>query len=110
MKSRVVLAPKMKTNHQANNPMKNARIGAIARRQTMHRRLQGRADLLSNFAFSEVVRRCAAVAALMIAGLFVGAAGAEAQQEASPPSSVVRQSLDDACWTAPMLPPSPPPF
>jgi hypothetical protein len=95
----------MKTNHQANNPMKNARIGAIARRQTMHRRLHGRADLLSNFAFSEV-RRCVAVAALMIAGLFVGAAGAEAQQEASPPSSVVRQSLDDAWWTGPMLAPS----
>ena len=86
--------------------MKNARIGAIARRQTIHRDLQGRADLLSNFAFSEVVRRCAAVAALMIAGLFVGAAGAEAQQEASPPSSVVRQSLDDAWWTGPMLAPS----
>src|SRR6266852_4484226 len=96
----------MKTNHQENNPMKNARIGAIARRQTMHRRLQGRADLLSNFAFSEVVRRCAAVAALMVAGLFVGAAGAEAQQEASRPSSVVRQSLDDAWWTGPMLAPS----
>src|SRR2546428_176623 len=46
------------------------------------------------------------VAALMIAGLFVGAAGAEAQQEASPPSSVVRQSLDDAWWTSPMLAPS----
>jgi len=86
--------------------MKNARIGAIARRQTIHRDLQGRADLLSNFAFSEVVRRCAAVAALMIAVLFVGAAGAEAQQEASPPSSVVRQPLDDAWWTGPMLAPS----
>src|SRR5260370_13239554 len=96
----------MKTNHQANNPKKNGRIGAIARRQNMHWRPEGRADLLSNFAFSEVVRRCAAVAALMIAGLFVGAAGAEAQQEASPPSSVVRQSLDDAWWTGPMLAPS----
>src|SRR5260370_15355935 len=42
----------------------------------------------------------------MIAGLFVGAAVAEAQQEASPPSSVVRQSLDDAWWTGPMLAPS----
>jgi hypothetical protein len=42
----------------------------------------------------------------MVAGLFVGAAGAEAQQEASPPSSVVRQSLDDAWWTGPMLAPS----
>jgi hypothetical protein len=42
----------------------------------------------------------------MIAGLFVGAAIAEAQQKVSPPSSVVRQSLDDAWWTGPMLAPS----
>ena len=51
------------------------------------------------------MRRYIEVAALMIAGLFVGAAGAEAQQEASP-CSVVRQSVDDAWWTGPMLAPS----
>jgi hypothetical protein len=38
------------------------------------------------------------VAILMIAGLFVGAMSAEAQQDASPQSFVVRQSLDDAWW------------
>jgi hypothetical protein len=42
----------------------------------------------------------------MIALLFVGAESAEAQQVASPPSSVVRQSLEDAWWTGPMLAPS----
>jgi hypothetical protein len=42
----------------------------------------------------------------MVAGLFVSGAGAEAQQVASQPSSVVRQSLDDAWWTGPMLAPS----
>ena len=57
------------------------------------------------------MQRCAAVAALMVAGAF-GAAGAAAQQEASPPSSVLRQSLEDAggpapsCWPGPAtLPP-----
>jgi hypothetical protein len=45
-------------------------------------------------------------AALVVAGLFVGSAGAEGQQEASPPFSIVRQSLDDAWWTGPMLAPS----
>jgi hypothetical protein len=54
----------------------------------------------------QVGRRYVEVAALMIAGLFIGAASAEAQQEASPMSSVVRQSLDDAWWTGPMLAPS----
>ncbi len=52
------------------------------------------------------MRRYVEVAALVVAGLLVGTAGAEAQQEASPPSSVVRQSLDDAWWTGPMLAPS----
>jgi hypothetical protein len=52
------------------------------------------------------MRTCVAVAALMIAGLFVGTARAEAQQEPAPPSSVDRQSLDDAWWTGPMLAPS----
>jgi hypothetical protein len=52
----------------------------------------------------------------MIAGLFIGAACAEAQQDTSPPASVDRQSsdrqsvdrqsLDDAWWTGPMLAPS----
>jgi len=51
------------------------------------------------------MRRYVAAAALM-AGLFVAAAEAEAQQGASPPSSVVRQSLDDAWWTGPMLAPN----
>jgi hypothetical protein len=54
---------------------------------------------------TRVVRSYVAVAALVVAGLLVPAAGAEAQQEASPPSSV-RQSLDDAWWTGPMLAPS----
>jgi hypothetical protein len=52
------------------------------------------------------MRTRVAVAALMIAGLFVGTARAEAQQEPSPPSSVDHQSLDDAWWTGPMLAPS----
>jgi hypothetical protein len=42
----------------------------------------------------------------MVAWLLVSGAGAEAQQEASQPSSVVRQPLDDAWWTGPMLAPS----
>jgi hypothetical protein len=48
------------------------------------------------------MRRCVTVVALMVAAAF-GTATAEAQQEASPPSPVVRQSLDDAWWTGPML-------
>ncbi|MGB9202579.1 MAG: transporter [Terriglobales bacterium] len=48
------------------------------------------------------MRRYVAAAALM-AGLLAGAAGAEAQQDAS---SVVHQSLDDAWWTGPMLAPN----
>lgn len=48
----------------------------------------------------------APIAALTIAVLFLRVAGAEAQQEAPPPSSVVRQSLDAAWWTGPMLAPS----
>ena len=47
-----------------------------------------------------------AIVALMIAGFVVGAVSAKAQQEESPPTSVVRQSLDDAWWTGPMLAPS----
>jgi hypothetical protein len=42
----------------------------------------------------------------MVAWLFASGASAEAQQEASQPSSVVRQPLDDAWWTGPMLAPS----
>src|ERR1700723_3161845 len=51
------------------------------------------------------MRRFAAFAALTIARLWFGVSGAEAQQEASAPSSVavVGQSLDDAWWTGPML-------
>lgn len=49
------------------------------------------------------MRRCAA---LMVTWLFVSRACAEAQQETSAPSSVVRQSRDDAWWTGPMLAPS----
>jgi hypothetical protein len=40
---------------------------------------------------------------LVVLAMTAGLAGA---QEASPPSSVVRQSLDDAWWTGPMLAPS----
>ena len=52
------------------------------------------------------MRRYIKVTALMMAGSFAGAAGAWCQQQASPPSSAVRQSLDDAWWTGPMLAPS----
>jgi Putative MetA-pathway of phenol degradation len=52
------------------------------------------------------MRRFVGVAALIVAWLFVNAASAEAQQGISPPSSVGRQSLDDAWWTGPMLAPS----
>ena len=52
------------------------------------------------------VKIAATIAALTIAVLFLRVAAAEAQQEASPRSSVVRQSLDDAWWTGPMLAPS----
>jgi hypothetical protein len=51
------------------------------------------------------MRRCVGVAALMAVGLFVGGTGAEARETATP-ASVVRQSLDDAWWTGPMLAPS----
>jgi hypothetical protein len=52
------------------------------------------------------VKIAASIAALTIAVLFLRVAGAEAQQEAPPPSSVVHQSLDAAWWTGPMLAPS----
>jgi hypothetical protein len=50
--------------------------------------------------------RCVEVAALVIVELLVGVAGVQAQQQTAPPSSVVRQSLDNAWWTGPMLAPS----
>src|SRR5713101_3510882 len=54
-----------------------------------------------------MMRRHVEVAAVLIAGLFGQAVGADAQQQISAPSSVVvRQSLDDAWWTGPMLAPS----
>ncbi|HYT21017.1 MAG TPA: transporter [Candidatus Polarisedimenticolia bacterium] len=46
------------------------------------------------------------VAALVIAVLFVETAGADAQEQVPPPTPVVRQSLDDAWWTGPILAPS----
>ncbi len=52
------------------------------------------------------MRRYVAAAALMVAGLLAGAGGVEGQQQTSPPPSVVRQSLDDAWWTGPMLAPN----
>lgn len=52
------------------------------------------------------MRRRVAVAAVLIAGLFGEAVGVDAQQQVSVPSSAVRQSLDDAWWTGPMLAPS----
>ncbi len=58
----------------------------------------------SNKKTTQVMRRYVEVAALMIMGLFMVAAGAKAQQEASPPSSA--SLLDDAWWTGPMLAPS----
>jgi hypothetical protein len=55
---------------------------------------------------TQVTRRYLEVTALMIAAVLVGTEGAVAQQETSPPSSTVRQSIDDAWWTGPMLAPS----
>jgi hypothetical protein len=52
------------------------------------------------------MRRFVAVAALIVAWLFVSDACAEAQQGISSASCVDRQSLDDAWWTGPMLAPS----
>ena len=49
------------------------------------------------------MRRYVEVAALMIAGLVVGAAGARAQPEGSPPSCIARHPMGDAWWTGPML-------
>jgi hypothetical protein len=51
------------------------------------------------------MRILATIVALTIAGLVVGAVSLKAQQKLSPPSAV-RQSLDDAWWTGPMLAPS----
>jgi hypothetical protein len=52
------------------------------------------------------MRKYIEVAAVMILGLFVGVSDANAQQDAASPSTVERQSLDDAWWTGPMLAPS----
>jgi len=51
---------------------------------------------------TEFMGRLIGVAALVVSGFFVGVTGAEAQQE----TLHVRQSLDDAWWTGPMLAPS----
>jgi len=51
------------------------------------------------------MRGCVGSVALIAAWLFVGWASAPAQQEASP-APAVRQSLDDAWWTGPMLAPN----
>jgi len=51
-------------------------------------------------------KMAAPIAALIIAVLFLRVARAEAQQEAPPPPALVRQSLDAAWWTGPMLAPS----
>jgi Putative MetA-pathway of phenol degradation len=53
-----------------------------------------------------VIRRCLEFAALVIVGLLIEAAGVEAQPQTLAPSPVVRQTLDDAWWTGPMLAPS----
>lgn len=45
-------------------------------------------------------------AALVIAGLCLAFADMDAQQQPSPQPSAVRQSLDDAWWTGPLLAPS----
>lgn len=50
--------------------------------------------------------RRTAVAGLMVAKLLVGAAPPAGALEASAAPSVVRQSLDDAWWTGPLLAPS----
>lgn len=51
------------------------------------------------------MRKFIAMVALTITALGVGAVSAKTQQEVSLPSSVVRQSLDDAWWTGLMLAP-----
>jgi hypothetical protein len=51
------------------------------------------------------MRRSVGAAAVMIAWWLGGSLDARAQQQASPPA-VVRQSLDDAWWTGPMLAPN----
>lgn len=51
---------------------------------------------------TQVMWKYLSVAALMVQGWFVGTVYTEAQQQ----PSVVRQSLDDAWWTGPMLAPS----
>jgi hypothetical protein len=51
------------------------------------------------------MRRSVGAAAVMIAWWLSGSLDARAQQQASPPA-VVRQSLDDAWWTGPMLAPN----
>ncbi|MGA8866144.1 MAG: hypothetical protein WB510_04210 [Candidatus Sulfotelmatobacter sp.] len=43
------------------------------------------------------------IAALMVAGLAAGAASIAGAQQVAAPSSLVRQSLDDAWWTGPLL-------
>ena len=47
------------------------------------------------------MRNVIVIAALAVVGLC-----AQGQQDSAPPSSNVRQSLDDAWWTGPMLAPS----
>src|SRR5690348_11021258 len=47
-----------------------------------------------------------AIFALLITGFALGGVSAKAQQSAPPVASEVRQSLDDAWWTGPMLAPS----
>ncbi len=53
-----------------------------------------------------MMRRCVGSAALMAAWLFISWASALAQQESPTAPAVVRQSLDDAWWTGPMLAPN----
>ncbi len=55
---------------------------------------------------TQIMRRYVAAATLVVAELLIGAARVPAQQQTSQPSSVVRQSLDDAWWTGPMLAPN----
>ncbi|MGA2889174.1 MAG: hypothetical protein ABSE51_14065 [Terracidiphilus sp.] len=49
------------------------------------------------------MRRDIVIAAFAVVGLLIGTAGMEAQQEAPSSSTVVRESLNDAWWTGPIL-------
>src|SRR5713226_6431586 len=94
-----------RTRRQTNQRDHSPGLCSAPRGSAQGRRGQSGVERLAT-ARDQIMRRCLGVAVLMVAWLFASGAGAEAQQEASQPSSVVRQPLDDAWWTGPMLAPS----